>query len=233
MSTLIQPTPLLRPRSVIEPVYRDGLASREEQVLAGRLHKHWDGSQDAVVFAQPVRLLMLNPDTLSPEQRDLLMKGVGGGAFQTVSGMYATNFMKVFDATQLAMALLADTVKIAMYTNAIAAMSYYTDVAQTAAPYNANEVSGTGYTAGGYTLANKTITQSPNGTMMIDNTVDPNWSITGSFATAARGAVVYDTTIAANGLVCAITFGADFNVTNGTFTIQFNALGIATVLFAA
>ena len=68
---------------------------------------------------------------------------------------------------------------------------------------------------------------------MFDNTVDPNWSITGSFATAARGAVVYDTTIAANGLFCAINFGADYNVTNGTFTIQLNALGMVTILYAA
>ncbi len=223
---------LVKPRSLVVPVWRD---DSDEQVLAGRLIKHWDGRQDADVFAPTVKLLVVNPDALTPRQRDLLMQGVRGGAFPTASGMYATNFMKVFDATQLAMALLADTVKIALYNNSIAATSYYTDVAQTAAPYNANEASGTGYTAGGYTLANKTITQSPNGTVMIDNTVDPNWSITGSFAAAVFGGVVHDTTIAANGLICAIYFGSGsgYNVTNGTFTVQFNALGIATILFAA
>lgn len=238
---------LIQPRTREIPVIHDN-----GRYFAGRYTEHWDGSIDATVFAPTVQLRaavnelrpvpqqigVLRPDDLvglSERDRSALLKGVGGGAFNTVSGMYAVNFMKVFDATQLAMALLADTVKIAMYNNTIAAMSYYADVAQTAAPYNANEASGTGYTAGGYTLANKTITQSPNGTMMIDNTVDPNWSITGSFAAAVFGAVVHDTTISANGLICAIYFGSGtgYNVTNGTFTIQFNSLGIATLQFAA
>ena len=154
-------------------------------------------------------------------------------AFPAAGGLYTTNMMKVYDATQLAFAYLADTVKMALYTNVIGATSYYTDVAIANAPYNANEASGTGYSAGGYTLANKTVAQSPNGTVMFDNTVDPNWSITGSFATAVRGAIIHDTTIAANGLVCAIPFGADYNVTNGTFTVQLNALGAFTIQFAA
>ena len=220
---------LVKPRTLIEPVFRDD----DPNVLAGRLHKHWDGSQDAVVFAKTVKTFILNPERLTVEQMNMIERGIHGGAFQTVGGMYATNWMKVFDATQLAFAFLADTVKMALYTNAIAAMSYYTDVAQTAAPYNANEASGTGYTAGGLTLANKTISQSPNGTVMFDNTVDPAWTITGSFATAVRGFVVHDTTIAANGLVCAQTFGSDFNVTNGTFTVQLASTGINTNLYAA
>lgn len=219
---------LITPRS-----QRINVRHEHDGKAAGYHLHHWDGRVDAVVHARPARSLVINPDTITPKELEALLGLPSGGAFNAASGMYTTNFMKVFDATQLAMALLADTVKIAMYTNAIATMSYYTDVAQTAAPYNANEVTGTGYTAAGYTLANKTISQSPNGTVMIDNTVDPNWSITGSFATAARGAVVHDTTIAANGLICAINFGGDFNVTNGTFTIQFNSLGIATILFAA
>lgn len=154
-------------------------------------------------------------------------------AFNSANGMYTANFLDVFDATQLAMAYLADTVKVAMYTNSIAAMSYYTDVAIGSAPYNANEASGTGYTTGGYTLANKTLTQSPNGTVMFDNTVDPNWSITGSFAVAVRGYVMHDTTISSTGLMAACNFGNDYNVTNGTFTIQLNSLGALTILFAA
>jgi len=212
---------LIKPRDEIVPVFHDD----NPQVLGGKLIRHWDDSQDAVVTEE-----VLNE--LSPEQIELLRRGVSGGAFATASGIYTANQLDVYDATQLAFAYLADTVKIAMYTNSIAAMSYYTDTVQTAAPYNANEVSGTGYTAGGYTMANKTLTQSPNGTVMFDNTVDPNWTITGSFATAARGAVVFDTTIA-SALFCAINFGSDYNVTNGTFTIQLNSLGLVTILFAA
>jgi len=222
---------LLKPRDNIVPVFHE----EHPTVLSGKLIQHWDDRQDAVVFAPHLELTVFSKEILnelSPEKVELLKRGVQGGAFNAASGMYAANFLDVFDATQLAFAFLADTMKIAMYTNSIASMSYYTDTVQTAAPYNANEVSGTGYTAGGYTLANKTCTQSPNGTVMFDNTVDPNWSITGSFATAARGAVVYDTTIA-SALICAINFGGDFNVTNGTFTIQLNSLGINTLQVAA
>ena len=230
---------LIEPRSRRVPVLHE-----ENGRIGGMQIEHWDGRQDAVVFAPMVQLkgseeskilAEVWPDELwglNERDRNALLRGIGGGAFNSASGMYAANFLDVFDATQLAFAYLADTVKIAMYTNSIATMSYYTDTVQTAAPYNANEVSGTGYTAGGYTLANKTLTQSPNGTVMFDNTVDPNWSITGSFATAARGAVVYDTSIS-SALIGAINFGTDYNVTNGTFTIQLNSLGMLTILFAA
>lgn len=233
---------LLQPRSDAVPVLHE-----ETGKVGGMFLRHWDDRQDAVVFAPHVQLRVCNEervlkpvglitpadlDGLSAKDRLNLLRGVGGGAFHTSSGMYAANFLDVFDATQLAFAYLADTIKIAMYTNSIATMSYYTDTVQTAAPYNSNEVSGTGYTAGGYTMANKTLTQSPNGTVMFDNTVDPNWSITGSFATAARGAVVFDTSIS-SALICAIQFGNDYNVTNGTFTIQLNSLGLATILFAS
>lgn len=218
---------LVKPRSNIVPVYHETIPD----FICGRHVDHWDGSRDAIVHAPHIRRIVL-AEEITAQERAMLRRGVQGGAFAAASGMYTANFLDVFDATQLAFAFLADTIKIAMYTNSIAAMSYYTDAVQTAAPYNANEVSGTGYTAGGYTMANKTLTQSPNGTVMWDNTVDPNWTITGSFATAARGAVVYDTSIS-SALLCAINFGGDFNVTNGVFTIQLNSLGLMTTLYAA
>lgn len=231
---------LLKPRSEIVPVYREDVAKKHGKVRSGYQVKHWDGRIDAHVGAPPA-LLIVNQEGITAEeiqdlgqkQLEALLTGVRGGAFQTVSGWYTANMLDVFDATQSAFDYLTNAHKIMMFTNSIAAMSYYTDTASNAAPYNANEVSGTGYTAGGYTLANKTLTQSPNGTVMFDNTIDPNWSITGSFATAARGAVVYSTTTPANWLVLAIAFGADYNVTNGTFTIQLNSLGMGTILFAA
>jgi len=233
---------LLKPRTRRLPVLNE-----IEGGIGGARVEHWDGSVDAEVFAPCVQLRVesgsmravplarLRGDDLiglSERDRNAVLRGVGGGAFAAASGMYTANFLDIFDATQLAFAFLADTVKMALYTNSIAAMSYYTDALQTAAPYNANEATGTGYSAGGYTLANKTCTQSPNGTVMFDNTVDPNRTITGSFAVAVRGAVVFDTTIT-SALIAAIQFGADYNVTNGTFTVQLNALGLATILFAA
>jgi hypothetical protein len=224
---------LVKPRDLIIPHFH----TENPNVLAGKEIRHWDDSQDAVVFAPHIRATVISEEVrreLSPEQIEILRRGVSGGAFPTASGIYTAIQLDVYDATQLAFAYLADTIKMALYNNSIAATSYYTDTVQTAAPYNANEASGTGYTAGGYTLANKTLTQSPNGTVMFDNTTDPNWTITGSFAAAIFGAVVFDTTISSS-LFCAIYFGSGsgYNVTNGTFTVQLNSLGMVTILFAA
>lgn len=135
----------------------------------------------------------------------------------TVSGLYVANFIDVFDATQLAMNLVGDTIKIAMFTNSITP-NFSSDTVYSAT----NEVSGSGYSAGGNTLASKTVTESPTGSLMFD-AADSAWST--STITNARAALVYDTTIT-NASVCLINFGADYSTTAGTFTIQFAGGGI-------
>jgi len=89
-----------------------------------------------------------------------------------------------------------------------------------------NEISGTGYTAGGATLQNVTWTES-SGTVTLDAT-DVSWT---SATFTARYAVIYDDTPASplDPLVCLIDFGTDKSVTAGTFTIQFHANGIFTL----
>ena len=86
-----------------------------------------------------------------------------------------------------------------------------------------NEISGSGYTAGGATLQNVTWTES-SGTVTFDAT-DISWT-TATFT--ARYAVIYDDTPSdpLDPLVCLIDFGTDKSVTAGTFTIQFHANGI-------
>ena len=89
---------------------------------------------------------------------------------------------------------------------------------------SANELdSGSGYTTGGYTLANTTVTQAA--TTKWDNTVDPAWT-TASFT--AYYAVIYDGTE----LICSIDFNAGKTVASGTFTIQFDPNGIITLASA-
>lgn len=142
----------------------------------------------------------------------------------TASGLYVATFTDVLDTTQLAIDLDLETHKIAMFTNSITP-NFSTDTAYGVAPYNANEVSGTGYTAGGTALTGTALSEAPTGTIMWDAT-DPSWA--SSTITNARGSLIYADALAGNNAIVLINFGADYSTNNGTFTIQFAAGGILT-----
>ena len=106
-----------------------------------------------------------------------------------------------------------NTFKIALYTSS-ATMS-----ASTTAYATTNEVSGTGYTAGGNTLTN--VDPTTSGTTALTDFSDSTWS---SSSITARGALIYNSSTtagSANRAVCALDFGADKTSTSGDFTIQF------------
>ena len=79
--------------------------------------------------------------------------------------------------------LVADTLKIALYTSSA------TLGAGTTAYSTNNEISGTGYSAGGVTLTNKVV--STTGTTAHFDADDPTW--TGASFTA-NGALIYNST---------------------------------------
>lgn len=113
----------------------------------------------------------------------------------------------------------ADVYKIALYTSA-ATLSKATAV------YTATgEVSGTGYTAGGQTLAGFAATLDTD-TAVLDWTTDPVWA--GATLTA-RGALIYNST-RANAAVAVLDFGADFTSTNAPFTVTLPAATAAAGL---
>lgn len=143
----------------------------------------------------------------------------------TASGLFYPTWADILDTTQLAIDLDLETHKVAMFTNTITP-NFSTDTAYGAAPYNANEVSGTGYTAGGTALTGTAVSESPTGTLMWDAT-DPSWS--GSTIASARCALIYADALAGNNAICLINFGADYSTTAGTFTIQFASGGILTI----
>jgi hypothetical protein len=89
----------------------------------------------------------------------------------------------------------------------------------------ANEVSGTGYTAGGATLANKAVTQDNTDNEGVLDADDVSWT---SSTITARGAILYkDTgTPATSPMICYFDFASDKSSTNGTFQIQWNTEGI-------
>ena len=102
-----------------------------------------------------------------------------------------------------------DVIKIALFTSSA------TLGASTTAYSTSNEVSGTGYTAGGNTLASAAI--SLDGTTAIVDFADTTWS---SATITANGALIYNSS-KANRAIAVLAFGGDKTSTNGDFTIQF------------
>jgi len=88
-----------------------------------------------------------------------------------------------------------------------------------------NEVSGSGYSAGGEALTSITFATS-GGTITWD-AADVEWA--SSTITSARYATIYDDTLTNKPLVCTIDFGGDFSTVSGTFKITWNASGIFTL----
>jgi hypothetical protein len=117
--------------------------------------------------------------------------------------------------------LVADTLKIALYTSSA------TLGATTTAYSTTNEISGTGYTAGGVTLTNNAV--STSGTTAYFDADDPTWT-TASFT--ANGALIYNST---NGdkAIAVLAFGGDFTVSSGTFRIVFPAAGANAIVTIA
>jgi len=101
-----------------------------------------------------------------------------------------------------------DTFKIALYTNSASFD------ASTTAYTTSNEVTGTGYVAGGETLTNVTPTSS--GTTAFIDFDDVTWS---TATITARGALIYNSTASGNPAVAVLDFGADKTSTAGDFTI--------------
>ena len=115
--------------------------------------------------------------------------------------------------------LEADTIKIALYTSSA------TLGAATTAYSATNEISGTGYTAGGETLTTATVATS--GTTAYVDFDNPEWT-TATFT--ARGALIYNDTTAGDNSVAVLDFGGDFTVSSGTFRVVFPAAGAAAII---
>jgi hypothetical protein len=106
------------------------------------------------------------------------------------------------------------TFKLAMYDNNASFTAATTDYTAT------DEVSGTGYTAGGGTLTN--VTPTTSGTTALTDFADLTFS---TATVTARGAIIYNTTTGGGSSttesVVVLDFGGDKTSTAGDFTIQF------------
>lgn len=123
----------------------------------------------------------------------------------------------------------SDTIKVALvsssYTPNQDTHTYWSDVVS-------YEVTGTGYTTGGATLASKTVTYDAATNVTILDAADTTWS---SSTITARYAVVYDDSGATNGakaLIGYVDFSSDQSSTNGNFTITWDSTGIVRITVA-
>ncbi len=143
----------------------------------------------------------------------------------TVSGLFVPTFLDVFDTTQLALDLDLETHKIALFNNSITP-NFSSDTAYGVSPYATNEVSGTGWAAGGVALTTTTVTESPTGTLMWDAA---DVSVSTTTLSAARCGLVYADALAGNNAIVLVNFGADYSTTAGTFAITWAAGGIFNI----
>lgn len=100
--------------------------------------------------------------------------------------------------------------KIALYTNSASF------TAATTAYTATNEITGTGYTAGGLALTN--VTPTTSGTTALTDFADATWT---TATITARGALIYNSSAAGNPSVIVLDFGSDKTSTAGDFTIVF------------
>ena len=110
----------------------------------------------------------------------------------------------------------ANTFKIALYTAAA-------DINLDTTAYSAtNEISGTGYTAGGNTLTISTSPTSSNNSSSVPTAYisfsNTSWT---SASFTARAALIYNDTATGNPSVAVLDFGTDKTVSNDTFQIIF------------
>ncbi len=148
----------------------------------------------------------------------------------TVSGLYVANIIDVLDATQLAIDLSLSSHKLALLSNS-ATPNFSTDVSYS----STNEVSGTGWAAGGVALsaaaaggtsAAPTVTESPTGSLMYDlNDI----AVSGTTLSNARAVRLYADALAGDNLIVLVNFGADFSTSAGVFGIQWAATGVFAI----
>ncbi len=151
-------------------------------------------------------------------------------AFGTSSKWFCAFLTDALNNTA-ALDLNTDTIKIALYGNTGTPDQ---TVASASTAYNAgqwtsgNEITATGWTAGGLALASVTSTFSS--TTYTFDAADKSGGASDT-VTAAYGCLIYEdtlTTPVADQGICYLAFGGSNSVTSGTFTVSFSASGIGT-----
>jgi hypothetical protein len=137
----------------------------------------------------------------------------------TASGLFVTTWLDILDTTQLAVDLDLETHKIALFNDTLTP-NYSTDTAYGVAPYNANEVSGTGWAAGGVALTSTALAESVTGSIVWD-AADVSQATT--TLTSAMGGLIYADALAGNNAILLVDFVTAVSTVAGTLTITWAA----------
>ena len=143
----------------------------------------------------------------------------------TASGLFVSTWIDILDTTQLAVDLDLETHKIALFSDTITP-NFSTDTAYGVAPYNANEVSGTGWASGGVALTTTAVDESPTGTLRWDAA---DVSETSTTLTDAMAGLIYADALAGNNAILLVDFVTAVSTVAGTLTITWAAGGIFTI----
>jgi len=138
------------------------------------------------------------------------------------SGLFVVTEVDLRDTTQLAVDYDLDTHRGALWTDT-GTYDLTTDTAFGVAPWNANEASGAGYTAGGALVTGTVFTHISGGNLRFDAN-DTTWTTV--TVTSVRGIMLYADALAGNNGLMVINFGGLFTVTAGNFNVQWAANGI-------
>lgn len=141
------------------------------------------------------------------------------------SGLFYPTFRDALTGV-IALDLGLETHKVALFTSTVTP-DFDTNTAYGVAPWNANEVSGTGWNAGGVVLTT-TAVSSPGAALFTFDAGDVNES--GTTLADSDYALIYADALAGDNAICAIEFPAgDYSTNNGSFQIQWDAAGIFTI----
>lgn len=144
------------------------------------------------------------------------------------SGIFVNNVIAALGGANLDLDLESETdIKIALFTNSVTPDfdASTSNAAYGADVWNSNEVSGSGYTAGGAVLTTTTLTGS-SGVLTFDS-ADPSW--TSSTLSGVRGGLIYNNALSPKSAFMAVTFGADYSTSNGTLLISVSSDGWAEI----
>jgi hypothetical protein len=121
---------------------------------------------------------------------------------------------------------VTDTIKVALVTSSYTRDNdlhdFFNDIT--------NEITGTGYTAGGATLGSKTDAIDTTANEARLDAADTTWTTS---TLTARQAIIYkDTgTASTSPLISWVDFGADVSTTAGTFQITWDSTGVAKITY--
>lgn len=146
----------------------------------------------------------------------------------TGSGIFVSNIAAALGDSNLDLDLESETlIKAALFTNSVTPDfdAATANAAYGAGVWNSNEVSGTGYTAGGLVLTTTTLTGS-SGTLTFDS-ADPSWS--SSTLSGVRGVLIYNNALSPKANFMLVDLEQDYATSNGTFLVSVSASGWAAL----